>query len=446
MFPVSAQERQFMHFDIFIKDCKLLLHKDDWQFIDHGCLGICGNRIAHVGLLTDLETYSCEKEINGSGLCAMPGLINGHAHNGMTLFRGLADDLPLMTWLTDHIFPAEARFVNEEMVYWCTQLACAELLLSGTTTVADAYYCMDGACQAYDKSGIRAVAGHGIIDFPAPGVPDPALKIKIVDQFIKKWHHHPRITPAVFAHSPYTCSSKTIQQAHHLAKKHNVPFFIHLAETQDEASMLPIKGLSPTAYLESLAVLDQQTILVHGVWLSEADIDLIAQHHCTVITCPRSNMQLGSGIAPVDMLLQKNIPVGLGTDSAASNNRLDLFAEMETCAKLAKVHDLNPVHGTARQILDMGTHMGADSLNLKNVGLLEKDQLADIILLDTSPANLTPMYSPALLVYSGCGGHVQTVIVDGKIVMANRTLLTIDINKTMEQVQKLARKMQESRP
>ncbi len=427
-----------MHYDILIKDCKVLQKKADWAFLDHGYIGICGNRIASIGLQADSGTYTCDREINGSGLCAMPGLINGHAHNGMTLFRGLADDLPLMTWLTDHIFPAEARFVNEEMVYWCTKLACAELILSGTTTVADAYYCMDGACRAYDESGIRAVAGHGIIDFPAPGVPDPACKIDVVDQFIDRWYHHSRITPAVFAHSPYTCSGETIQQARHLAKKHNVPFFIHLAETKAETSLLPVENLSPVAYLKSLQVLDEQVILIHGVWLSETDIDIIAKHHCSVITCPRSNMQLGSGIAPVEILLQKNIPLGLGTDGPASNNRLDLFAEIDACAKLAKVRDLNPVHGMAQTILSMGTHMGAGGLGLDDVGLLKKGQLADIILLNYNVPHLTPMYSPDLLVYSGCGGQVQTVLVDGKIIMENRKLLTMEIDNIMAKVNDLA--------
>ncbi len=431
-----------MHFDILIKDCKLLLTNNNWFFQEQSCIGIQGNRLAYVGTMADLPACSATREIDGGGFCAMPGLVNGHAHNGMTLFRGLADDLPLMTWLTEHIFPAEAQFVDEEMVYWCTKLACAELLLSGTTTVADAYYCMDGACRAYDESGMRAVAGHGVIDFPAPGVPDPALKIQMVDQFISRWQDHPRIQPAVFAHSPYTCSAETIQQARQLAKKYNSPFFIHLAETESEPNLLPVKNVSPVEYLQSLDVLDEQVTLVHGIWLSAADIDIIAKNQCKLVTCPRSNMQLGSGIAPVEMMLENNIKLGLGTDGPASNNSLDLFAEMDSCAKLAKIRALNPVHGAAGNILHMATDMGAECLGLSELGLLQEGHLADVILLDQNSPNLTPLYSPDLLVYSARGSNIQTVIVDGKLVMEQRQILTMNINEIMDQVRRLAQTVQ----
>lgn len=432
-----------MHYDILIKNCKVLVGKEDWSFMEHACLGLSGNRIAYVGSVEDLPPSSCEKEIDGTGFCAMPGLVNGHAHNGMTLFRGLADDLPLMTWLTEHIFPAEARLVDEEMVYWCTKLACAELLLSGTTTVADGYYCMDGACRAYDESGMRAVAAHGVIDFPAPGVPDPGLKITVVDEFIGRWLAHPRITPAVFAHSPYTCSPETLKEARQLARKHGVRFFIHVAETEGEASLLPVSDLSPMAYLESLGILDAQVTLVHGVWLSPADLDIVARCNCSIVTCPRSNMQLGAGIPPVEMMLEKNIRVGLGTDGAASNNSLDLFGEMDSCAKLAKVRSLDPEHGRAGAVLHMGTGGGAACIGLAGLGTLEQGALADIVLLDSGMVNLTPMYSPDLLVYSGQGSNVHTVIVDGKLVVEAHRLLSMDVDEIMNRVQGLAQRVKE---
>ena len=427
-----------MHYDILIKDCRALLLDGDWFFKDRVSIGVVAGRIVFVGSTDDLPGYTCHRELAGTGLCAMPGLVNGHAHNGMTLFRGMADDLALMDWLTDHIFPAEAQFVSDEMVYWCTKLACAELLLSGTTTVADAYYYMDCACRAYDESGIRAVAGHAVIDFPAPGVPDPARKITVVDEFIDRWQGHRRITPAVFAHSPYTCNAKTLQDAKALAARKQVPFFIHLAETKGEAGLLPVSGMSPVAYLDSLAVLDEQVTLVHGVWLSKDDIELIGARKSRVISCPRSNMQLGSGMAPVADLLAQGVAVGLGTDGPASNNSLDLFAEMDACAKLAKVRSLDPVHGKGAEMLHMATDMGASCLGLDDLGLLQKGYRADLILVDANSPNLTPMYSPELLVYSGRGSNVHTVIVDGTLLVEDRNLLCMDVYEVMAKVQELA--------
>lgn len=434
-----------MHYDILIRNCQLLLCGQDW-FFENGCLGICDNTIAYIGRESDLPTtHTCGREIDGTGLCAMSGLVNGHAHNGMTLFRGIADDLPLMTWLTEHIFPVEAEFVNEDMVYWCTKLACVELLLAGITCVADAYYHMDGACRAYDESGIRAVAAHGILDFPAPGVPDPQKKIEVVDQFMGRWQGHPRVTPAVFAHSPYTCSAETILGARALAQKHDGQFFIHLAETKDEAALLPVEGKSPVEYLESLHVLDEKVTLVHGVWLSSTDLDIVAKRGCKLVSCPRSNMQLGSGIAPVAEALRKNIKVGLGTDGPASNNRLDLFAEMDACAKLAKVRSLSPTHGKAGEVLHMATDMGASCLGLSDVGVLKEGFLADLILLDCQSLGLTPMYSPDLLVYGGVAGQVQTVIVDGEIVVEDRVMLSMDVNEVMDRVTLMAEEVRKQR-
>jgi 5-methylthioadenosine/S-adenosylhomocysteine deaminase len=431
-----------MHYDILIKDCRALLDDGHWFLKDRVSIGVVAGRIVFVGSTDDLPEYTCNQELAGIGLCAMPGLVNGHAHNGMTLFRGMADDLTLMDWLTDHIFPAEAQFVSEEMVYWCTKLACAELLLSGTTTVADAYYYMDGACRAYDESGIRAVAGHGIIDFPAPGVPDPARKIAVVDEFIERWQGQRRITPAVFAHSPYTCNAETLKDARALAARKQVPFFIHLAETKGEVDLLPVSGMSPVAYLDSLGILDEQVTLVHGVWFSQDDIELIGKRKSNVISCPRSNMQLGSGMAPVSDLLAENVSVGLGTDGAASNNSLDLFAEMDGCAKLAKVRSLDPVQGKGSEILHMATDMGAACLGLSKIGLIQEGYRADLILVDLNSPNLTPMYSPDLLVYSCRGTNVHTVIIDGELLVQAGNVLTMNVIEVMAKVQELASAVQ----
>lgn len=428
------------HYDIFIKDCLILQPgaKGNAYRLLPGSIGISNGRLAQVNNLGLKAEATAERVIAGDGLVAMPGLINCHAHGAMTLFRGLADDLPLMTWLEEHIFPAEARYVTEEMVYWCTKLACAEMLLSGTTTVADAYFFMDAATRAYHDSGMRAVIGQGIVDFPAPGVPDPAKNIEAVAHFIDHFPASSLLQPAVFAHSPYTCSAETLIKARDLAKTKEVPFFIHLAETQMEKALIGADNLSPVAYLDSLAILDPGVVAVHCVWLSDEDMDILAQRDCRVVTCPESNMKLASGVAPVPAMLARNIKVGLGTDGSASNNDLDLFGEMDSCAKLAKIHNLQPDLLPARDVLTMATSMGAACLGLNDVGTLEEGMKADLILVDTTSPRLTPLFNPDLLVYGARGADVDTVIIDGKIVVDQGEVLSMDVREVMAKVRELA--------
>ncbi len=378
-------------YDILINNCQMLQAAETGFLLVSGSLGIRNGRLA----LVSAEALSSElpalRVIDGAGLVAMPGLVNCHAHGAMSLFRGLADDLPLMTWLEEHIFPAEARFVSPEMVYWCTKLAAAEMLLAGTTTVADAYFLMADATRAYRESGMRAIIGQGVVDFPAPGVPDPAKNIEAVADFIDHFPNSSLLQPAVFAHSPYTCQADTLVRARELARDRQTPFFIHVAETQAEQAMVGNGDLSPVAYLDSLGILDPGVIAVHCVWLSEADMEILAHRGCRVVTCPESNMKLASGVAPVPDMLSRHIMVGLGTDGCASNNDLDLFGEMDSCAKLAKVHHLRPDLLPAQDVLRMATFMGASCLGLSDVGSLEEGMKADVILVNCRSPRLTPL-------------------------------------------------------
>jgi 5-methylthioadenosine/S-adenosylhomocysteine deaminase len=414
--------------------------------IKNGYVLIHGDTIHEIGSMEQISQSVLNDKgihrIDAPGSLVMPGLINTHTHAAMTLFRGLADDLPLMIWLNDHIFPAEAGHVNPEMVYWCSKLAAAEMLLSGSTTCADGYFHEDVAAKAFMDAGMRAVVAQGVIDFPAPGVADPADTIKNASSFIEKWlKKSDLITPAVFAHSPYTCCSDTIVKAKQLASEHSLPFFIHVAETEEEKNqVLQKQGTTVVRYLDSLGICDEKTVCVHCVWIDAEEIEIMAQSKVKVATCTASNMKLAAGIAPIVEMLARNITVALGTDGTASNNTLDLFAEMALCAKLHKVHALDPTVLPAQKILTMATIDGASVLGLGDkVGALSVGKKADIIIIDLHQPHLIPFYSTDLLVYGARGADVSTVIINGNLVVNNRKILTFDVDETMTKVEELAR-------
>ena len=432
-----------MNTDILIINSTILpLSHSGPDLIENGFIAIKGDVISAMGPMVDLPGSSkAEKTIDAAGHLAMPGLVNTHTHAPMTLFRGLADDLPLMTWLNEYIFPAEAKNVNEEMAYWCSKLAAAEMILSGTTTVADGYFLEDSVAEAFIDCGIRSVVAQGVIDFPAPGVPDPGENVTAAETFIERWQDKNRLLiPAVFCHSPYTCSPDTLIRAKEMARLNDAMLFIHLAETRTEVEQIQEQHYTtPLRYLESLGILDEDTVCVHCVWLDDDEIEILAKSEAKVSTCPQSNMKLASGIAPLKKILAAGIPVGLGTDSCASNNTLDMFAEMDMCAKLHKVKDLDPTALQAKTVLEMATRGGAYVIGLEQeIGSLTPRKKADIILLDMMQPHLQPFYNPDQLVYAACGADVKSVIIDGKIVMQDRQILAFDVDETMAKVRKLA--------
>jgi 5-methylthioadenosine/S-adenosylhomocysteine deaminase len=378
--------------------------------------------------------------LDGTDKLLMPGLINGHNHCAMTLFRGLADDLELGEWLNDHIFPAEAAHVNEKMVYWCTKLAAAEMILSGTTTVADGYFYEAQAAHALLESGMRAVTAHGIVDFPAPGVADPKTNIAAVETFLTDWKDKDnRITPAVFAHSPYTCSPETLKAAKALALQHQVPFFIHIAESrQEQGLIMDPRGTSPIRHLAALELLDNNTILIHCVWLDQKDRKIIQQSGAGVVVCPQSHLKLASGIAKTSAMDTMGIPIGIGTDGSASNNSLDLFCEMDILAKTQKLRTRDATAMPARRALAAATENNAKILGLPEIGKIAPEFKADIILLDIDQPHLQPFYNSDTLVYSGSGADVETVIINGRIILRERKLLSFDLDECMTEVRKLA--------
>ncbi len=426
-----------MEKELLITNCTLLSEPYS-DLLPNQFISIKNGRIAETGKMSPEHDYSPGQVLDAHGNLAMPGLINGHNHCGMTLFRGMADDLHLDSWLYDHIFPAETAHVDPEMVYWCTKLAAAEMILSGTTSVADCYLFSEQAAGALNDSGMRGVVAHGVIDFPTPSVPDPEKNIEAVTIFIKKWlDHSPRITPAVFAHAPYTCAPKTLQQAKLLADRHNLRFFTHLAESRTEhQKIVEPQGATPLKHLFNLDVLDPLTTCVHAVWLENDDLDILAASKAKIVTCPQSNLKLASGIAPVQSMLDRHICVGIGTDGCASNNSLDMFREMDMLAKIQKASTGSPTVMGARQVLACATSSGGRAIGLTDCGTITPGSSADLIIINTRAAHLCPLYSQDLLVYAASGSDVDTVIIDGEVVMRGRQILSFDLEEVLHEVNK----------
>jgi 5-methylthioadenosine/S-adenosylhomocysteine deaminase len=427
--------------DILIIGGKVLTVDAKGTCYEEGAVAVSGTTIVAVGPASDLAGVQAHERIDARGKLIMPGLVNAHNHMPMSLFRGLADDLPLERWLQEHIFPAEARFITPESVRLGARLSVAEMVLSGTTTCCDGYFLASDIAKGVSQTGLRFVLGQGVIDFPAPGVPDPGHNIEVADRFVRDWRDRsPLIRPSIFCHAPYTCSPETLQAAKADADKWGVLFQIHVAETRSEEDQCrQAHGCSSVQYLERLGLLDRRTLLIHSVWVDETDLDIIARRQAPVAHCPESNMKLASGVAPVPRMIDKGIVVGLGSDGCASNNDMDLFHEMDTTAKLHKVHHADPSVLDAAKVVRMATMGGARALSLDHkIGSLEKGKEADLIVIDTARPHLTPMYHPlSHIVYAVKGSDVQDVMIAGRWVVRDHRTLTLDTDAVMEAAGKL---------
>ncbi len=408
--------------------------------IDGGAVAVTGERILALGPAADFAGWSAGRRIDAGGGIIMPGLINAHTHAAMTCFRGLADDLPLMSWLDDHIFPAEAQ-LDEETVYHGALLACAEMIRSGTTCFCDMYLFEDAVARAASAAGMRAVVGEVLYDFPSPNYGPIENGFAYVERMIAAWRHDPLITVAVEPHSPYLCAAGLLRRAAALAREHGLPLVTHLSETRSEVERLrKAHGRTPVAWLAELGVLGPNLLACHCVVLNAEDIALLKRYDVKVVHNPESNMKLASGIAPVPDLLRTGVCVSIGTDGCASNNNLDLFLEMDTAAKLHKVSRLDPTVLNAATVLKMGTIAGARALGLEELtGSLEAGKAADLIVVDTASPHLTPMYNPVShLVYAVRGSDVDTVVINGRVVMENGRLLSLDEHRVMADVARFA--------
>jgi 5-methylthioadenosine/S-adenosylhomocysteine deaminase len=357
----------------------------------------------------------------------MPGLINTHTHAPMTLFRGMADDLPLMTWLQDYIFPAEAKFVDREFVYIGSLLAAWEMTRSGTTSFCDGYFFEDEVGRAAREVGIRAWIGEGILQFPTPSLADPKRTIEHTRSFIERWKDGGLIKPTVFPHATYTCTPEILEAAYGLAQEYDLIFQIHLSETRAEVEQVRKNhGLSPVELLDSIGCLSSRTLAAHCVVLCPEEIDLLAKRNVSVSHNAESNMKLASGIAPVPQMISAGVNVCIGTDGCASNNNLDIIGEISTVAKLHKINCMDASVLDECTAFSMVTENGAKALHVEG-GRIEPGRPADITVLDGSAPNMVPVHNPVShIVYAATGTNVKDVIIDGRIIVRNFRSLTVD--------------------
>ncbi len=413
--------------DLLVTAGVVVTQNDRREVLRQAVLAITDGRIVAMGPATDLAAYAPSETLDLSGCLILPGLVNTHTHAAMTLFRGLCDDAPLATWLTDHIWPAEAK-LTPEAVRLGTELACAEMLASGVTCFLDAYFHADAIADAVDGSGMRAVVCQGVFDMDSPGFKSTDAALAAAGALADRLAGHDRLRPAVFPHAVYTCSAKTLTRCADFARERGLLLSTHAAETaRENDDCRKANGARVIPYLHGLGLLGPSTLLAHGVHLDAADIEIVAATGAAVSHCPRSNMKLASGIAPVQALRAAGVTVGLGTDGAASNNALNLFSEMGVAALLQKVATGDPTALGAGAALDMATRDGAAALGLPELGRLVVGGPADLCALDLSRPQLCPAFDPLSdAVYAASGGEVVCTMAAGRVLYRNGAFTTLD--------------------
>ena len=410
------------------------------RIITRGAVAIDGTDIVAVDTTESVRRqFRGRQTIDATGRVVMPGLVNTHTHAPMVLYRGLADDLALDEWLMKYIFPAEARTVSPEFVRAGTRLAALEMIESGTTTYADMYYFEDEVAKETKAAGLRGLLGQTVIQFPVADAKTPAEGLARAEKFIQAFKNDPLITPAVAPHAIYTNDSATLKAARDMSMRLGVPTLIHVAETQSEMMTAKQRGAATVVgYLESIGFLGPGVVAAHAVWVNDSDVALLKSRGVGVSHNPESNMKLASGIAPVTAYLAANVAIGLGTDGAASNNDLDMFEAMRAASFLQKVATSDPTAVSAKAAVQMATIGGARALGMdKQIGSLEPGKRADLIIVSMSAARQTPMYDPlSHLVYVTRGDDVQTMIVNGKVLMRDRKVLTLDRTAVLRDAKK----------
>jgi 5-methylthioadenosine/S-adenosylhomocysteine deaminase len=427
---VKAQRRRKIPVDLIIRGGTVVTMDGSRRVIENGGIAIKDGRIVAVDTAAVMDlNYSSRQVIEAQGKVVIPGLINGHTHVPMTLFRGIADDLDLQEWLTKYIFPAEAKNVTEDFVRVGTRLGLAEMIRSGTTTYCDMYYFEDAIADETFKAGMRGVLGETVIDFPVADNKTNAEAMAYVERFLNHWKGNALIVPAIAPHAPYTVSQDHLKAVRALSDRTGAPIVIHISETKREVDdSIKDKGARPIDYLNGFGFLNDRVIAAHVVWPSEEELGLLKKLGVGIVHNPQSNMKLASGVAPVPAMLKADMPVGLGTDGAASNNDLSLWEEMDTAAKLHKLISKDPKVLSAQEAFEMATIRGARAMHLeKEIGSIEKGKRADIVIVDLDDLNQTPYYNIySNLVYSAKAAHVRTVMIEGRVVMRDRRLLTLN--------------------
>ncbi len=418
----------------------IVTQNDAREIISNGAIAIGGGKILGIGPRAETEAaFQAAERLEMADSLLMPGLVNAHTHASMTLLRGYADDLPLMEWLQEHIFPAEGHLAHR-MVYVGAMLACAEMMRTGTTDFYDMYLLESAVLEAVDKAGMRAICGEVIFAFPSVAYKDVPSAFALYREQAQGLKGHDRLRLGVSPHAVYTTNREILEGCRDLAEELDLPLFIHLAETRQETEdCLAMHGVRPVELCRLAGILGPKTTIHHGIDLNWAEQDLLAQCNVKMSHNPKSNMKLASGVAPVPELLQKGVCVGLGTDGAASNNSLNMFAEMSVAALLHKVHTMDPTTLPAQTVLDMATRNGARALHQTDSGALETGAPADIIALDLQAPGLTPMHNPVShLVYAASGHEVRLNMVAGRVLYKDGKYLTLNLADLRQEAQEIA--------
>lgn len=433
--------------DIIVAGDTVVTMDADNRVIENGAVAVSDGVILAVGEAVAIDAaYRGRERIGGTGKVVLPGLVNGHSHAAMTLLRGVADDLALMDWLNNYIFPAEVEFVDAEFVRIGTMLACWEMIRGGTTTFVDMYYYPDVIAEVVEECGLRAYVSATVIDQRSPDAESAADSLTRGRAFVEAWKgRSSRITPIFGPHANYTLNADQLRETREAANELAVPISIHMAESPFELQYSKdTYGTTTIDLMESIGFLDGPTIGAHVVWPTPAEIPILAEREVGVIHNPTSNMKIASGISPVTAMLEAGVRVGLGTDGAASNNDLDLWEEMRLAAFLQKVEQMNPEALPATTVLDMATRGGAVAIGLgDSVGRLEAGYRADLITVDYSDVHHVPSYDViSHLVYVTDEQDVSSVVVDGMILMRERDILTIDTESIADEARALAGRIQ----
>jgi 5-methylthioadenosine/S-adenosylhomocysteine deaminase len=436
--------------DLLLTNAIVLTMDGKLNQYDPGAVAVTGDSIIAVGPQVDIKKdYSAKEVVDCNNRVLMPGLINAHTHVPMTLLRGLADDLRLDVWLMGYMLPVERKFVSPEFVRLGTQLACAEQIRSGVTTFNDMYYFEDSIAKATADAGMRAVCGQTVMKYPAPDAPAFEDSLAMAREFIKNWKNHALIVPAVAPHAPYSCTPEILRAAADLAREFDVPLHIHISETAFEVdTMRNENGMPVVPYIKKQGVLEAKVIAAHCVHIDIGEMRSLQHVNAGVSHNPSSNLKLASGFAPVQKMLENGLNVGIGTDGPASNNDLDMFEEVRLACFVAKASTNDPTVVPAATALLMATRMGAQALHMGHLtGSLEAGKRADLILVDTSPAHNSPRFrrdpnnAYAQLVYAAKSTDVTDVMVNGRWLMRDHQLLTLNEADLVKEASSIAGKI-----
>ena len=434
----SAAALSAENIDLLITDATILTMDANKTVYESGTVAVNGNKIIAVGGNTLAKQYHATTTLDVDGDIVMPGLINTHTHVSMTVFRSLADDVP--DRLHRYIFPLEAKLVSREMVRIGANLGNVEMLKGGVTTYADMYYFEDEVAKTVDKIGMRAVLGETVIKFPVADAKNAQEGINYALNFIEEYKDHPRITPAFAPHAPYTNTTEVLQQVAKLSEEKDVPVLIHLAESSREAEKIAERsdGKSPVQYMHDIGALNSHLVGAHMILVDDKDIKLVKESDMGVAHNMSANIKSAKGVSPALKMYDEGVRIGLGTDGPMSGNNLSTIAEFGQVAKIHKLVNHDRAAMPPIKVIDMATMGAARALHMEDkIGSLEVGKLADIIVIDTKAANMVPIYNPySALVYSAYPTNVRHAIVDGKVLMQDTKILTVDEDKIREEANK----------